>query len=141
LRSHALGLVISDIMLVAFVLWRGMPKEEAARTFEVGIYSVKRYVKTAESGGSWFPKTPGRERYLGESGMKLLEEDLHARPAITYEKRAELLERLLGVRVSKSTICRAIRRPGHTRKKIVRIGTVVAMTHCLTRLTRKRGSS
>ena len=68
MRSHALGLVISDIMLVAFVLWRGMPKEEAARTFEVGIYSVKRYVKTAESGGYLVPedtgqgKEPRRER-------------------------------------------------------------------------------
>ena len=49
--------------------------------------------------------------------MKLLEEDLHARPAPTYEKRADLLCELLGVRVSKATICRAVRRLGYTRKK------------------------
>jgi transposase len=49
--------------------------------------------------------------------MKLLGEDLHARPPLTYEKRAEFLEGVLGVRVSKSTICRAIRSLGYTRKK------------------------
>ena len=49
--------------------------------------------------------------------MKLLEEDLHARPAVTYEKRADLLNELLGVRVSKATICRTVRRLGYTRKK------------------------
>jgi hypothetical protein len=30
--------------------------------------------------------------------MKLLEENLHARPAFTYNKRAALLRELLGVR-------------------------------------------
>ncbi len=49
--------------------------------------------------------------------MKLLEEDLCARPAATYEKRADLLRELLGVRVSKATICRTIKRLGYTRKK------------------------
>ncbi len=49
--------------------------------------------------------------------MKLLEEDLRARPAVTYEKRADLLCELLGVRVSKATLCRTVRRLGYTRKK------------------------
>ena len=49
--------------------------------------------------------------------MKLLEEDLRARPDVTYEKRVDLLCELLGVRVSKATICRMIRRLGYTRKK------------------------
>jgi hypothetical protein len=49
--------------------------------------------------------------------MKLLEEDLHARPAVTYEKRVDLLCELLGVRVSKATICRMIRRLGATLAK------------------------
>ncbi len=35
----------------------------------------------------------------------------------TYEQRAEFLDELLGVRVSKSTICRTIKRLGYTRKK------------------------
>ena len=54
---------------------------------------------------------------VGESGMRLLEEDLHERPTVTHENRARLLHRLLGIEVSKATICRAIRRLGYTRKK------------------------
>jgi transposase len=104
--------------IVDAVLRRGMSKEEAARTFGVGASSVKRYVKMAQQGESLTPgKPPGRESKVGQIGMKLLEEDLHVRPALTYEKRAEFLEGVLGVRVSKSTICRAIRRLGYTRKK------------------------
>ena len=96
----------------------GMSKAQTARTFGVGATSVKRYVKLAEEGKSLSPgKAPGRKGKLSGSGMKLLEEDLHARPAVTYEKRADLLNELLGVRVSKATICRMVRRLGYTRKK------------------------
>jgi transposase len=95
-----------------------MSKAQAARTFGVGATSVKRYVRFAEQGRALEPgKAPGKERKLGESGMRLLEEDLHERPTVTYENRAQLLHRLLGVEVSKATICRAIRRLGYTRKK------------------------
>ncbi len=96
----------------------GMPKVEAADTFRVGISSVKRYVKMAEEGRSLTPKkAPGKKRKLDESVIELLKEDLHTRPAASYSQRAEFLHGLLGVRVSKSTICRMIRRLGYTRKK------------------------
>ncbi len=49
--------------------------------------------------------------------MKLLEEDLRLRPTVTYEKRADLLCELLGIGVSKATICRMGERLGYTRKK------------------------
>ena len=91
---------------------------EVARIFGVGISSVKRYMKMAQEEGSLNPKkAPGKKRKLDESGMKLLQEDLRARPTATYEQRAEFLDELLGVRVSKSTICRTIKRLGYTRKK------------------------
>ena len=97
---------------------RGMSKAQAARTFAVGATSVKRYVKLSEEGKSLTPgKAPGKKSKLDGSGMKLLEEDLHARPAVTYEKRADLLCELLGIRVSKATICRMIKRLGYTWKK------------------------
>lgn len=106
--------------IVDAVLGRGMSKEEATRTFRVGAFSVKRYVKMVERGESLAPrKAPGRERKLDENGVKLLKEDLQARPAVSYEKRAEFLRKLLGVRVSKSTICRMIKRLGYTRKRSV----------------------
>jgi transposase len=104
--------------IVDAVLGRGMSKEEAARTFGVGISSVKRYVHKAQRGESLAPGiAPGKKRKLNESGAKLLEVDLHARPAVSYEQRAEFLCKLLGVKVSKSTICRMIKRMGYTRKK------------------------
>ncbi len=73
--------------IVDAVIQRGMSKEEAARTFGVGVSSVKRYVKKVEKGESLSPKkAPGKERKLNQSGMKLLEEDLHARPAVAYKR-------------------------------------------------------
>jgi transposase len=100
-------------------VWRGMSKAQTARTFGVSATSVKRYVKLAEEGKLLSPgKAPGRQGKLGGSGMKLLEEDLYARPAVTYEKRAALFSASCsGVRVSRATICRMIRRLGYTRKK------------------------
>jgi transposase len=97
---------------------RGMSKAQAARTFGVGATSVKRYVKLAEEGKPLSPgKAPGKKAKLDGNAMKLLEEDLRARPAVAYEKRADLLCELLGIRVSKATICRTVRRLGYTRKK------------------------
>ena len=96
----------------------GMSKAQAARTFGVGATSVKRYVKLKEEGKPLtLGKAPGKKAKLDQSAMKLLEQDLHSRPAVTYEKRADLLNELLVVRVSKSTICRMVGRLGYTRKK------------------------
>jgi transposase len=96
----------------------GCPRRRPLALSEVGATSVKRYVKLTEEGKPLSPgKAPGRKGKLSGSGMKLLEEDLHTRPAVTYENRADLLCQLLGVRVSKATICRMIERLGYTRKK------------------------
>jgi transposase len=97
---------------------RGMSKAQAARIFGVGATSVKRYAKLKEEGKPLTPgKAPGKKGKLDENAMKLLREDLHARPAATYENRADLLYELIGIRVSKSTICRTVRGLGYTRKK------------------------
>jgi transposase len=88
----------------------GRPKVEVARLFGVGISSIKRYLKMAQEEGSLDPKkAPSKKRKLDESGMELLKEDLRARPAATYEQRAELSDELPSVRVSKSTFCRTIK--------------------------------
>ncbi len=98
---------------------RGMSRAQAARTFGVGATSVKRYVKLAEEGKPLAPgKAPGKQSKLGEAGMRLLEEDLRARPTVSYRQRAEYLFKLLGVKVREPTICRAIKRRGCTRKKV-----------------------
>ena len=97
---------------------RGMPKAQAARTFGVGISTVKRYLSKAQRGKSLEPgKAPGRRPKIDERVEKLLVEDLEERPFVTLRERCEYVEAVSGVSVSRSTMCRAIARIGSTRKK------------------------
>jgi transposase len=97
---------------------RGTSKVEAARTFGVGISSVKRFVATAKAGRSLAPKKrPGSNPKLDEAARKLLEADLRERPAATLPERREFLRRARGVSVSDSTVSRTLRRMGWSRKK------------------------
>jgi transposase len=97
---------------------RGMPKIEAARTFGVGISSVKRYVAAARQGRSLTPKKrPGSKPKLDDSARRLLESDLQERPAATLPQRREFLRRVGGVEVSDSTVSRVLKRMGWSRKK------------------------
>ena len=75
-----------------------MPKIEAARTFGVGISSVKRYVATARQGRSLAPKRrPGSKPKLDEGARRLLEADVQRRPAATLCERCEFLEKGAGL--------------------------------------------
>ncbi len=59
---------------------RGMPKAQAARTFGVGISTLKRYATKAQRGESLEPaKAPGKPPKMDERVRKLLEEDLKER--------------------------------------------------------------
>ena len=96
----------------------GMPKAQAARTFGVGISTVKRYATKAQKGESLEPgKAPGKPPKIDGRVSKLLEEDLKERPFVTLKERCEYVEAISGVSVSRSTMCRAIARIGSTRKK------------------------
>ena len=97
---------------------RGMPKAQAARTFGVGISTVKRYATKAQRGEPLQPgKAPGKRPKMDERVSKLLEEDLKERPFVTLSERCEYVEAISGISVSRSTMCRAIARIGSTRKK------------------------
>jgi transposase len=97
---------------------RGMSKAQAARTFDVSLSSVKRYVDKARRGESLAPKkSPGSAPKLDQKAMKLLEEDLKERPYATLQERRDYMEAVSGISVSRSTMCRAIARIGPTRKK------------------------
>src|SRR5215216_2957904 len=99
-------------------LKRGMGKSQAARTVSVSLSSVKRYAKRAEEGRPLAPKKrPGSKPKLDERASKLLEEDLKERPFITLQQRCEYLRVVTSVEVSRSTMCRAIKRMNATRKK------------------------
>jgi transposase len=95
-----------------------MPKAQAARTFGVGISTVKRYATKAQKGEPLEPgKAPGKRPKMDERVGKLLEEDLKEHPFATLRERCEYVEAISGVSVSRSTMCRAIARIGSTRKK------------------------
>jgi transposase len=94
-------------------------KTETARRFGVNRSTVKRYVKQLEEEGSLVPKeAPGSPPKLNQSAMRLLEEDLEARPWATHKQRSEFLFVACGVEVSEATMCRTIKgRLSHSRKK------------------------
>ena len=99
-------------------LERGMGKSQAARTFSVSLSSVKRYAKLAQEGRSLAPKNrPGSEPKLDERSRKLLQADLEEHPFLTLQERCEYLRAVASVEVSRSTVCRAIKRMDSTRKK------------------------
>ena len=90
-----------------------MPKAQAARTFGVGISTVKRYATKAEKGEPLESgKTPGKPPKIDERIKKLLVEDLKERPFVILRERCEYVEAMSGV-----TVSRAIARIGSTRKK------------------------
>ena len=97
---------------------RGMPKAQAARTFGVGVSTVKRYATRAQRGEPLEPgKAPGKRPKMDQKVSKILEEDLKERPFVTLRERCDYVEAISGVSVSRSTMCRAIARLGKTRKK------------------------
>ncbi len=101
---------------------RGMGKSEAARTFGVGISSVKRYVATAREGKSLAPKKrPGSKAKLDHRARRLLESDLEERPAATLPQRREFLGRVAGVWVSDSTVSRMLKSAWASAEKRLRV--------------------
>ena len=99
-------------------LGRGTTKSEAARSFGVSRSSVKRYAKLFEEGRPLAPKKrPGLKPKLGGAAERLLEGDLEEHPAATLRQRCEFLRRACGVSVSESTVSRALKRMGWSRKK------------------------
>jgi len=108
--------------IVEAVEKRGMKKSEAACLFGVSLSSVKRYVRKFRQGSSLSPgKAPGKRPKVDECARRLLEADLKERPFAKLHQRCEYLRALVGLRVSRSTLCRALKRMGFTRKKGLRV--------------------
>jgi transposase len=96
----------------------GTPKARVARSFGVGLSTVKRYAGRAERGEGLTPrKSPGKRRKVGSTAQRLLERDLEERPTATLPQRREMLSRVSGIEVSDSTVSRTLRRMGFSRKK------------------------
>ena len=104
--------------IVEAVERRGMKRSEVACLFGVSLSSVKRYVKKFRQGRALSPgKAPGKRPKVDEHARRLLEADLKERPFAKLRQRCEYLEALTGLNVSRSTVCRTLKRIGFTRKK------------------------
>jgi transposase len=99
---------------------RGMPKAQAARTFDVSLSSVKRYARRVRQGDSLTPrKSPGRPRKADEKAralLALLEKDVEERPSATVSERCRFLEHIMGTDMSNSTVRRLMKRLGFSPK-------------------------
>jgi transposase len=104
--------------IVEAVQQRRISKSEAARAFGVSRSSVKRYVKAVCEGRSL---RPGRPRARNPSSTRrpdrLLQADIEERPFAKLTNRRDYLQRVAGVKVSESTLSRALRQMGFGRKK------------------------
>ncbi len=96
----------------------GTSKRAAARTFQVSLPTVKRYVALDQHSGDLMPRTsPGRTRRIRREAHSALLAQLEASPEATLEEHCEAWKQAQGVTVSVSTMYRAIARIDWTRKK------------------------
>ena len=96
---------------------RGMPKAQAARTFDVSLSSVKRYARSVRQGDPLTPKkSPGRPRKADEKARALLERDVEERPSANVSERRRFLVHITGTDMSDSTVRRLMKRLGFSQK-------------------------
>jgi transposase len=90
----------------------GMPKTQAARTFGVGLSSVKRYCRLAAHEEPLAPrkKGGGRPPKANATVARLLEEDVSKRPYAAVRERVDFLRGASGVALSASTVRRLLRK-------------------------------
>jgi transposase len=97
---------------------QGHPREEIVKLLGVSRTTIKRYLKQRRETGEVAPKAiPGRPpKKLGPLQAELAAQ-LQAHDDLGLEEQCRLWEQSHGVRVSTSTMSRAIKRIGWTRKK------------------------
>jgi transposase len=101
---------------------RGIPRKEVVRTFGVSLPTIERYIRRRREGEDLTPKpSPGRTPTIGATveQRRALWAQLENNNDATLDRHCELWEHEHGVRVSISTMSRAIRKLGWTYKKRV----------------------
>ena len=89
----------------------GMSKSAAAHLFEVSLNSVKRYVTLKHSTGHLTPKPrPGQKANISGEKVEILREQIRAKPDATLAQQAEQWEQTEGVKLSRSTFSRTLKR-------------------------------
>jgi transposase len=96
----------------------GMSRYSVARIFRVSRVTIKRYLSRRQDTGGYAPRRgPGRTARIGRAQYGDLRAQLESSPDGTLEEHCRLWEQTYQVRVSVSTMHRAIARCGWTRKK------------------------
>jgi transposase len=97
---------------------QGYPRTEIIKLFGVSRATIKRYLKQRrETGAVKMKPIPGRPSKKFAPLQAGLTAQLQAHPDATLEIHCQLWEQAHGLRVSTTTMGRAIRRMGWTRKK------------------------
>ena len=97
---------------------QGKPRREIVNMFGVSRASLKRYLKQRRETGNVLPKPiPGRSSKKYAPLAAGLVAQLQAHPDVVLDEHCRLWEEAHGMQVSTSTMSRAIRRLGWTRKK------------------------
>jgi transposase len=97
---------------------QGYKRTDIIKLFGVSRATIKRYLKQRRETGHWQRKSiPGRPSKKGAPLLASLVAQLETHPDTTLEMHCDLWEQTSGVRVSTSTMSRATRRIGWTRKK------------------------
>lgn len=96
----------------------GLSKAEAARRYDVGLSTVKRYAKQrAEAGHLRAKPPPGRAREIGAEDEAALRAQAAAHADATLAEHRRRWAEARGVTVSRATMSRALARLGLPLKK------------------------
>lgn len=96
----------------------GMSKSEASRVFEVSLNSVKRYVHLKQATGKLTPKIrPGQSAQIRGEKVELLRQQIKAQPDATLDELAAQWQQTQGVKLSRATFSRTLKRYKITYKK------------------------
>lgn len=99
---------------------RGIPRKEVVRTFGVSMPTLERYLRRRRQTGEIAPKpSPGRTPSICSTveERRVLWAQLDENDDATLERHCELWEMKRKVKVSVSTMSRAVRKLGWTFKK------------------------
>jgi transposase len=99
---------------------RGMPRKEVVRTFGVSIATKESYIRRRREGMDLAPRpSTGRTPTIlaNLQQKRALWKQLEENDTATLERHCEIWQERQGARVSISTMSRAIRKLGWSRKK------------------------
>jgi transposase len=99
---------------------RGMPRKEVVRTFGVSIATIGRYLRRRREGADLAPKpSTGRTPTIlaNLQQRRALWKQMEENDTATLQQHCEIWKERWGVKVSISTMSRAIRKLGWSRKK------------------------